>query len=107
MYKLIKVFNEKLDGNIVKSAEYSVAYEFDYFERDKKTEKMLLDYCKENNLDYGKYTIIEYKDGKPVATVGQLFYYSEDDELDSWMDVTEWNERVTVSVALGCDFVLD
>lgn len=106
MYKLIKVFNVKEDGNEVKSAEYSVIYEFEQFEIDKKTETMLIDYCKVNNLEYGTYTIVEYKDDKPVAVVGQLFYHSEDDELDSWMDMAEWNERVIASVALGYDIVI-
>ena len=106
MYKMIKVFNVKEDGNEVKSAEYSVMYEFEQFEIDKKTKDMLLDYCKANNLEYGSYSIVEYKDNEPVAVVGQLFYHSEDDELDSWMDMAEWNERVIASVALGYDIAI-
>ena len=106
MYKMIKVFNVKEDDNKIKSADYSVMYEFEHFSINKETKDMLLDYCKANNLEYGSYSIVEYKDDKPVAVVGQLFYYSEDDELESWMDIAEWNERVIASVALGYDIVI-
>lgn len=104
MYKMIKVFNVKKEDNEVKSAEYSVMYEFEQFEIDKETETILLEYCKENNLDYGEYIVVEYKACKPIAIVGRVAYYS--DEEDCFIDWADWNRRVVTSVALGCDLVL-
>lgn len=103
---MIKVFNVKQDGRKIESADYSVVYEFEQFEIDDKTKNKLINYCKTNNLEYGDYSIIEYTDDKPVAVVGQLFYHSENDELDSWLDMAEWNERAIVSVALGYDITV-
>lgn len=103
MYKMIKVFNIKGDGNEVKSAEYSVVYEFEQFELNSKTEAMLLNYCKENNLQYGEYVVVEYEDEKPISVIGRVYYDS--DEEESFMDWADWNRRVIASIALGYDLV--
>ena len=107
MFKLIRVFNIEEEKNEIKSADYDVIYEFDRFDYDKHTESMLISVCKEKNLPYDdNYSIIEYKDNRPIAVVGQLFYHAENDEIESWMNMAEWKERVIASVALGYDIVL-
>lgn len=109
MHKLIRVFNVEEENNEIKSADYELIHEFDEFDYTDKTKDMLLAICKEKKLQYTNsdngYTIVEYKDGKPVAIVGQLFYHSDNDELESWMDMAEFNERVIASAALGVDLV--
>lgn len=110
MYKLIRVFNVVQENNKVKSADYEVIHEFEEFEYDDVTEDMLIAVCKEKNLQYtdkqNSYTIVEYKNDKPVVIVGQLFYRPDNDEMGSWMRWAEWNERVIASTALGYDIVV-
>lgn len=110
MHKLIRVFNVDEENNEVKSAGYEVIHEFEDFDYSDKTRDMLLDICKKKKLQYTNsdngYTIVEYKGDKPVAIVGQLFYHSDNDELESWMEMAEFNERVIASAALGVDLVL-
>lgn len=110
MYKLIKVFNVVQENNEVKSADYEVIHEFEEFDYDAVTEDMLIAVCKEKNLQYtdkqNSYTIVEYKNDKPVVIVGQLFYHPDNDEIGSWMRWAEWNERVIASTALGYDIVV-
>lgn len=107
MYKMIKVYNIQEEQKVVKSADYSVICEFEKFRYNDETKEMLLSQLKDNNHEYGNYTIVKYKGDEPIEIIGQLFYHSPQEEIDSWMDVAEWDERVVASAALGYDLTLN
>lgn len=109
-YKMIRVFNEKRNeenDNIIESADYEIMAQFPDFEVSEEYEAKLVELCKEKNIPYGSYTIVEYQNHKPWCAAGQFFYHSPEEIADgatTFLDYAEWNDRVPVEVALGVDF---
>lgn len=115
MYKMIKIYNEEhktkeffnfwddTEEKIVYtspeivSADYSIVYKFDFFDFSKKTEKMLLDYCNANNLDYDRYIIIEVNNSNNPQKLVGVFDYS----LTPQLDMPSWIEHLNTCTILG------
>lgn len=105
MYKMIYVYDVITDkNNCIESAKYSIIHKgFRRFGINEKTEAKLIKYCKMNDYDDGKYTIVKYRFNKPVEVVGRFAYYPNEIDLETYLDIAEWNTRIEASVALGVD----
>ena len=110
MYKLLRIYNIKCNGNEVLSAQYEVIHEFKTFNYDEETENSLLNICIQKGVpcsdSLNKYSVVEYIDEEPISIVAHLYYVRPDDEIGSYMDVAEWNERIVTSVAIGEDLAI-
>lgn len=105
MYKMIYVYDVITDkNNCIQSAKYTIIHKgFRRFGINEKTKAKLIKYCKMNDYVGGNYTIIKYRLNKPLEVVGRFAYYPDEVDLETYLDIAEWNTRIEASVALGVD----
>lgn len=97
MYKFLRIYDVKRNGNEVVSAKYKVISE------------KLISICREKNLpdinSGNMYSVVKYENNIPVADEAQLFYHT-DSKNESFLDIAEWDARVVTSVALGRNLII-
>lgn len=105
MYKLLRIYEIKSEGNKVMSAKYDVVQELEVFDLDEETETKLTEICEKKKVPHGDvYLVVKYIDGEPVSVEGNFFYH-EDEEYEPFLDCAEWDFRVYASVALSKDLM--
>ena len=109
MYKFLRIYDVKRNGNEVVSAKYKVISEFEKFHYDIRTSEKLISICREKNLpdinSGNMYSVVKYENNIPVADEAQLFYHT-DSKYESFLDIGEWDARVVTSVALGRNLII-
>ena len=109
MYKFLRIYYVKRNGNEVVSAKYKVISEFEKFHYDIRTSEKLISICREKNLpdinSGNMYSVVKYENNIPVADEAQLFYHT-DSKNESFLDIAEWDARVVTSVALGRNLII-
>ena len=103
MYKLLRIYEIKSEGNKVMSAKYDVVQGLEVFDLDEETETKLTEICEKKKVPYGDvYLVVKYIDGEPVSVEGNFFYNKE---FEPFLDCAEWDFRVYASVALSKDLM--